>query len=113
LRTYPASQIRRRPAKHRETGSFDLKPSFIWLICAASLEKFASANFQPMFDLTAFTGITGVNKGNFGRGNFFDFVAGHIESGPGCDWVIVAALGTHPERHFRATCWSVATTLRL
>ncbi|MFQ6006518.1 MAG: hypothetical protein ACE5OQ_13570, partial [Woeseia sp.] len=47
------------------------------------LNIFTSPNFQPVVDLMAFVGITGLNTGNLGGGNFFDFTAGHIESGPG------------------------------
>ena len=67
---------------------------------AGFLGFFTSQNFQPIVDLMAFVGITGLNTGNLGGGNFFDFTVGHIESGPGscvgiC--VTVAGLGADPD----------------
>ena len=47
------------------------------------LGTFVPQNLQPVIDLMAFVGITGINTGNLGGGNFFDFTAGHVESGPG------------------------------
>ena len=61
------------------------------------LNVFTTENFQPVVDLMAFVGVTGLNTGNLGGGNFFDFTAGHIESGPGGGSVDVATLSSDPD----------------
>ena len=62
------------------------------------LGVFTTQNFQPVVDLMAFVGVTG-NNGNLGGEptNFFDFTAGHIESGPGGGSVNVATLSSDPD----------------
>jgi hypothetical protein len=63
------------------------------------LGYFTPENLQPILDLMVFVGVTGVNTGNLGSGNFFDFTAGHIESDPANNegWVQVATLSADPE----------------
>ncbi len=63
------------------------------------LGSFTTENFQPIVDLMAFVSITGLNIGNLGGGNFFDFTVGHIESGPGGGgvFVTVATLSADPD----------------
>ena len=71
-------------------AGIDLGPGF--------LNTFTSANYQPVVDLMAFVGVTGPNLGNLGGGNFFDYAAGHIESGPGGGGsVTVATLSADPD----------------
>ena len=62
-----------------------------------SLGSFTSANFQPIVDLMALVGITGLNTGNLDNVNFFDFTAGHIEGGPGSGWVWVMTIAADPD----------------
>jgi len=65
---------------------------------------FVPQNLQPIVDLMQFVGITGLNQGNLGGGNFFDYTAGNIESGPGgLDpvtgdpvWITLANIGADP-----------------
>ena len=61
------------------------------------LGSWTTENFQPIVDLMALVGITGLGTGNLGGGNFFDYTVGNIESGPGGDWVTVANLGADPD----------------
>ncbi len=60
------------------------------------LQSFTSANFTPIVDLMTLVGVTGLNIGNLGGGNYFDYTAGHIESGPGGGSVWVATLSADP-----------------
>lgn len=61
------------------------------------LGSFTSANFTPIVGLMGYVGVTGVNAGNLGGGNFFDYTAGHIESGAGGGWVTVATISADPD----------------
>ena len=64
-----------------------------------SLGLFTPANLQPIMDLMLLVGTTGLNSGNLGNGNSFDFTAGHIESGPagGGGWVRVMTIAADPD----------------
>jgi hypothetical protein len=58
---------------------------------------FVVENFQPIVDLMTLVGVTGVGTGNRDNVHFFDFTAGHIESGPGGGgWVNMADLAADP-----------------
>ena len=62
------------------------------------LKVFTETNFQPIVDLMEFVGVTGT-MGSLGGGNFFDFTAGHIESGPGGggQFIGIASLAADPD----------------
>ena len=62
------------------------------------LGVFTTTNLQPIVDLMGLVSVTGPNAGNLGGGNFFDFTAGHIDSGAGGGgWVEVAGLSADPD----------------
>ena len=61
------------------------------------LSSWTTENFQPIVNLMAWVDITGPGAGNLGGGNFFDYTAGHIESGLGGGWVSVATIGADPD----------------
>lgn len=61
-----------------------------------TLSGFVSENFQPVVDLMGFVSVTG-DAGNLGGGNVFDYTAGHVESGPGGDWVSVGTISADPD----------------
>jgi hypothetical protein len=61
------------------------------------LGSWTTENFQPIVNFMAWVGITGLGVGNLGGGNFFDYTAGHIESGPGGSWVFVATIAADPD----------------
>lgn len=79
----------------------------LWItagIDTGAIGSFVPQNLQPIVDLMQFVGITGLNSGNLGGGNFFDFTAGNIESGPGgidpatgsSIWITLANIGADP-----------------
>jgi len=64
-------------------------------INTGTVSQFTSENFQPIIDLMAFVGVTGIGAGRRADGSPFDYVVGHIDhSAPqGQDWATTAGLG--------------------
>ncbi|HTM44340.1 MAG TPA: hypothetical protein VL137_05265 [Polyangiaceae bacterium] len=66
-----------------------------------SLGAFTTQNFTPISNLMGFVGITGLGTGNRDNVHFFDYTAGHIESGVGLgNWVEVATIAADPYTFF-------------
>ena len=61
------------------------------------LGSFNEQNFEPVTGLMALVGVTGVNTGNLGGGNYFDYTVGCIDELRREGWNYVASLGSDPD----------------